>query len=383
LSYSSGDRDTLAPAKAQAERVGFNRICLLACVAMLAIALRSSRAQESRPSLLDLADPREIATRELQQARQEVEQAQLAVRSAKAELDGFIAHHFEEHRARAAAKSQGPQVVSAPKPTADPEVEQLKGQIEGLTKERDELLSHYTPAHPEVAAAQGRIALASQKLAALAAANAGDALPEANEVAAAAAEQLAELSLAEKRYHEEVALQYQEILDRWQAAERNLQTALEIENAAAKRLAAFEVPSLDEAGQSSEPAATSQLNDSSASSPSSQRASQSLALAALLIALALAALAAVRLARSDSVFATADDVAAALAVPVVGIIPAIAARGSAAAPRSLLRSALLLVEIVLAIALLALVVSSLQRPGFLSQMFSDPIGTLRQLAGGK
>jgi hypothetical protein len=53
-----------------------------------------------------------------------------------------------------------------------------------------------------------------------------------------------------------------------------------------------------------------------------------MALAALVLALAVAAVAAVRLARSsaDPIFSSPDEVAAALAIPVVGISPAAASQ---------------------------------------------------------
>jgi hypothetical protein len=110
-------------------------------------------------------------------------------------------------------------------------------------------------------------------------------------------------------------------------------------------------------------------------------------LAALLIALAVAALAAVRLARStaDPIFASADEVAAALAIPVVGIIPAAAARVQKARSVTRRRKVPLVLQLFVAGGVFALAAFVVQNTGGLWQHCSEAlqaVGSATEAIGG-
>jgi hypothetical protein len=166
---------------------------------------------------------------------------------------------------------------------------------------------------------------------------------------------------------------------------------MDAESAAAERLAALAslgpqpagtataVATPESASTASETKTGATATLSTASEPSRQSASQPLVLAALVIALVIAAVAAVKLARAgdESVFAGADDAAATLALPVVGVIPAV---GPAWAGRSVFdryRSMTILGQMLLAVAIFALVAYCVQNPSFLWELCTDPARTLR------
>lgn len=137
----------------------------------------------------------------------------------------------------------------------------------------------------------------------------------------------------------------------------------------------------DEDGPSAERPATtaSRANDPTEMTQAPrdpQKNSQPLALVAMLAALALAGLAAIKLARASNqgVFTSADEVGAALALPVVGVIPAIVAASPArTAARPVLRGARLFLEIGLALMVFAAVAYFVQDPSFFWRLWDHPL----------
>jgi hypothetical protein len=158
---------------------------------------------------------------------------------------------------------------------------------------------------------------------------------------------------------------------KWESTQRALDNAMDAETAAARRLAELASQiSRAERGETrvlAEPAPAGPTDIASTaheSAPRESRSSQSFVLAALIIALLAAAVASVKLARAsdDSVFAGADDAAAALSLPVVGVIPATThavARGSLFGRY---RALTLLAQMLLAVAVFAAVAYIVQSP---------------------
>jgi hypothetical protein len=325
----------------------------------------------------------ESATRDLQLARQNTEKAKLAARAERTELESFVAVHFEEHRL------QRPDLVGAPQPSSnlpepkralDPEWNEINRQLQDLLARRDELLERFTTAHPEVADAEQRIALLSDQLAAL-----GDPGGDAEGLSPG---QLAEsppsggppsLENPTSRSHspETDAEQYQRIFERWQTAERNLQLAVAAENDATRRLAAIEPPA------NAKPQGKSRSTAKPVPAVADGRlpTSQPLALAALLIALAVAALAAVRLARSDSSFSNLDEVAAALALPVICVIPGVkSAGGRRTSAASITRGVVFVAELVVAFFIFVMLAYGVQNAPVLWRLGTHPVETLNRVA---
>jgi hypothetical protein len=343
----------------------------LAVVATHAVALESLDAAS-----VESEWQREVAAREVAKAGKAVEQARAEATEAKAALDRFVAEHFNELRSHIADPL--PEPVRRPlvtKPVPSPQAERLNHQISELTARRDELLEHLTAAHPEVVDVDGRIAEVSQRLKALGDAAEDVALGEPIASGNTAATPSATASLAERQRQEAAIRLYDEYLARWQSAEQELQEATAAEESAARRLAALSAPSpktpavtTPEAvapGIAGPPSAGPIIPAPQRLSVEAERGSQPLAIAALLIALAVAALAAVKLARSsgEAMFSSVEDVAAALALPVVGVIPTAQAIGGAEDLASRARrSAIVAGQILLAIAIFALVAYCVQNP---------------------
>jgi hypothetical protein len=107
-----------------------------------------------------------------------------------------------------------------------------------------------------------------------------------------------------------------------------------------------------------------------------------LVLAALIIALVVAALASVKLARAtdESLFAGADDAAAVLALPVVGVIPALSPALVRATLSQRFRALRVIAQMLLAVALFAAIAYFVQNPAFVWQWISDPLGAIRGAA---
>ncbi len=209
---------------------------LLAALTILAgplgATLSARAAVVASAPLLDSAQQREVALRELQLARQAAEQARLAERAAKTTLDGFVALHFEEHRAGGEApppevcpaepRERLPPAVGARNPQRD----QLKEQMRYLTERREELLRRVTSVHPEVTEIDERIAALSKSFAALGipVIDAEDLPPgTSGEPSPQPLQPLALPSSTLQHYDEGVARLYQATFERWRIAKRNVQ----------------------------------------------------------------------------------------------------------------------------------------------------------------
>lgn len=361
---------------------------LVGIVELLACVSTTSGLDTLDARRLGIERQREVATRQLEQARKTVAQARSAAAIAKRDLDVFVEQHFDDLRVDATAPPREPQKPSTPAKIApDPQVAYLNRELSDLMTRRKRLLERYTAAHPEVTGIEAQITEFSARLAALEKAKGAEDLsaPTPNNAGVANPAPV-EPTKADRQRRESAAALYGQLTRRWQAAEHELQLALEVEEQAAKQLAAIELP----ASTTPTSPTTSARNAGRTETPASgtpERGSQPLALAALLIALAVAALAAVKLARasSDSLFASAEDVAAALALPVVGIFPAAESVGPAYGAVRLARGSVVLAEIVLAIAVFALIVYCVQNPASLWEVFTHPIeslgGVSRRLVG--
>jgi hypothetical protein len=327
------------------------------------------------PDKLETSGQREIAARELEQAHQVADEARSAERAAKVELDDFVSRRFEAHPVRVAPLARSSEPLPAAKPTPSPEWVQLNQQLQELVKDRDQLLRRFTAAHPEVTDVEQRIAVHSERLAALEIPrDDAEFLPQGGVAEQVTVPAAAEPLANEHEEHQVFAARYEQVFQRWQVAQRKLQAAIAAEDAAAERLAACDVP------EDSKPLAAQNLSPMTEVSDGPQNGSQPLALAALLIALAVAALAAARLARSDSIFSSIDEVAAALALPVVGVIPAMASTSTPArtATRPLVRGTIVVGEIVAAFLVFTLVAYGLQNPAAIWQFCTDPLEAVRR-----
>ncbi len=338
----------------------------------------------------------------MEHARAAVEVARAAAARSKQELDEFLAAHFEVMRSRAGESLPEPRQQSASKKPVSPvnqEAEQLNAQINALKLRRDELLQRFTQAHPEVLDVENRLGDLMLRLSSLQPGDTdaealapGDAVEDSEPADAGPNRQSIVL-----RQQQLAAEEYEQHVERWQAAEQDLKAALDVEERAAARLAAIEsppapTPSISSIGiMNSEPAATEaapvvQPTTAPMDSPSRQEGSQPLALAALLIALAVAALAAVRLARSSSdvYFENVDDVAAALALPVMGIITSTdsstAASLSQPPAARWIRNATFACELLLAVIAFALVAYGVQNPGALWHACTHPWESLGNIS---
>jgi hypothetical protein len=277
------------------------------------------------------------------------------------------------------------------------------------------LLGYLTEEHPEVVDVEGRIASLEERMASLGDLTGdGDAAGETRGREGKAVQQWEGYLKRQTSLRRQDAAEYQGLYDEWQSAERRLDAALVAESAAAGRLAAIEsaLPHVAQAAPGgvstaaddgpaaeSQDAALAQPRSAAAESKrvaaaarpaaaaSDSDGAQPLALAALLIALAVAALAAVRLARStaDPIFASADEVAAALAIPVVGIIPAAAARVQKARSDTRRRKVPLVLQLFVAGGVFALAAFVVQNTGGLWQHCSEAlqaVGSATEAIGG-
>jgi hypothetical protein len=317
---------------------------------------------------------------EVEQARRATQAARDAERVAKVDLDNFVNRHFDNHRTHipplAAETPQKSAAVSA----ADREWAKINEQLQATIRERDQLLRHFTPVHPEVADAEQRIAQLSGQLSAMdKPSDVVETAPAEAQAESPALPTLRPSPAIEHQQHREFAAQYEQLVGSWQAAHKSLLVAVAAEDAAEQRLVDFDAT------------ADARLQPAQGLPPAPMMAelrengSQPLTLAALLIALAVAALAAVRLARSDSVFSSIEDVAAALALPVVGVIPAsassVAMRRHVSGffgPRTQRVG-----EVVLAFIIFTLAVYGAMNPDLVWTLCTDPSEGIRQLSTGR
>lgn len=349
-----------------------------------------ARAEESHHGLRrQLETERATAAREVAQARARVKAATDEVAAAKQKLDGLIAQHLDElGREKKSAEPPGGKAAGHRRPEVA--IAQLNQQIEELTGRRAELLQRLTAAHPEVVNLDTRITEISAQIQVLQKPKAErETLPAGELVEGDAATVQAELDAhAQQARHREATLLYEKAFRKWELAQHDLESALAAERAAIDRLAALP-PSESVAAHPSPPvapaAAVPQVPEARTSSESvaaDHDNSQSLAMATLIVALAVAALAAVRLARSanETMFANADEITAALALPVVGVLPAI---DSSAEPRlgsRFVQGLVYLAQLLLALAVFALVAYAVQNIAAIAEAMMHPIESLHSAA---
>jgi len=346
---------------------------------------------------------RQQATAALKAAQIDVRHAQAAAKEARVRLDAFLTKHFKmPGQADVASPPDPPPDTTELAPRQNVEAKRFQSQLEELQAERERFLTRLTEAHPEVVDVDGRIAALEAKLE-----NLGDAIePEAEPVGdgphRTQGRDRADLAARQRQQSEDDAAEYQRLFDDWEAAEQALELARAAESRAAEYLAAIplhpvpkplasrptpanDMPHAAKGSAAVESTLTSQRVDRPASAPAATNSSsgtQSLALASLAIALALAALAAVRLARSsaDPLFSSADEAAAALAIPVVGIVPA-AASGAVRAIAPARKGLKLFMQLLLAVLVFCLVAYSIKYADEMWRFFADPVPGLRSLFG--
>ncbi len=377
----------------------------IAWVGLVSSALPCRGVDGADTGLLGIERQREIATRQLERAQSAVEVARSAAAKSKKELDQFLIAHFETMRSRAAEPlpvRRRPAPRIKPTKQTNREAEQLNAQIKELKLRRDELQQRFTDVHPEVAEVEGRLRDLMLRFSSLepVAENAESLAPgEVVDPSELVDPGPSRQSILHKQ-QQMAAEQYEQHVERWQAAEEDLKTALEAEEQAVARLASIQLPPALPSMTLPPPAATPSILTSepsvtvapprpaaSTAGESRQQGSQPLALAALLIALAVAALAAVKLARSSSdvYFENVDDVAAALALPVMGVlvptdnVPSSILFSQLPATR-LTRRAMLACELLLAVIAFALVAYGVQNPTALWHVCTHPLESLGNIA---
>jgi len=360
-------------------------------------------AADSDPAVAALERQREEAGREVKRARQRVKEATDAVAVAKTRLDAYIAEHLEELSRTKSAET--PENSAANQVSNEALTTQLNQQIEELTIERTQLLTRFTTSHPEVVNLDTRIAEISTQLHALSNPQSQrESLPPGEEVdgSSAVANKEAAASKSRQARHREAVEQYQQAFRKWELAQHDLELALAAERAAVDRLAAAApkpaaeriepaktVPQLTAEPETAavpvappkpvvlaEPKSPLAVEDPA-------RMSQQIALAALVIALAIAALAAVKLARTsnDTLFDGIDDIAAALALPVVGVLPSVERGGAVRLSTRMAQGISFIAQLAVAVTIFALVAYAVQNLGAIGSTLAHPIESLQRLGG--
>jgi len=315
------------------------------------------------------------AERELQTIRDAVAKARAQAAAAKLELDVFVVQHFAQQRATGSEPlPEAAPVAPAEEAATDPRIERLQQQIDQWAGQREELLQRFTESHPEVAELEQRITEAEKKLSSL-----EHTIPDPKAPSGAASTadsvSLQERAALQQRLQRESAARHDQLFEAWQAADRDLQAALNAEQAALRVMAALpsggeEQPQPQPQSIAATPAAPSLFDDQP-----HEPESHPVVLAILLVSLVVAAVASIGLARStrDGAFGSIEDVAAALSLPVVGMVPSSRLSGGAAwSLPGLNRSAILGVQLVLAVGIFALVAVAVQNPQLIMQLFHDP-----------
>ncbi len=360
-------------------RGGLTRVLLSVALTCLGFAPLAQGLQFQAAAGLQ---EREAATYDLAAARKETLDAQTEAQRTRLALDKFLSSHLDAQREVAALEAAS----DAGLKEQTKHRHELQSQLAELQSKRVTLLETLTEEHPEVIEVSSRIEAIQGRLRTSEVAE----LPSQDESSTATGPALD-------------AASYQRLLGNWRTAERRLESARLAEAAAADRLAAvtnlllhspaardeMAAPSPDRVQSHSptEPKVEHQAADSSAtvladSHHEQASRTQTLALASLALAVMLAALAAVRLARatSDPLFASADEVSASLAVPVVGIVP-FGVRNSRATDAGMRRGFFLLGQITLALALFGAVAYAVVHFDAVLHLLSDPVGTLRSWFG--
>jgi hypothetical protein len=361
----------------------------------LAASLWLLSSAASLPALdldvLAASESRHQLSRRLDEARSQVDQARANAEEARRRLDAFLTRHFEEQqRAEPPRLERSSDNARHIGESPDRQRVMLEDELETLRVHRMRLLTYLTVAHPEVAEVDVRMKSIEQRLAELSGTAPGiQDLPAPPDEAE---RQWNEFVDAQKRRNEQDAAEYEDLFNAWRSAEDALVTALDEREAAERALEAFAALGESEPPAEAEPIEKPLAAEetavappdplvaqpAAAAPPRDARGSQTLALAALLIALAVAALAAVRLARSaaDPVFASVDEIAAALALPVIGMLPAAGRRAVQARAVSSSQRSRVWLQLALAVVVFALVVLVIQYADSLWRLASDPLSGL-------
>ncbi|MGD9722246.1 MAG: hypothetical protein AB7O59_11610 [Pirellulales bacterium] len=377
---------------------------LLAAALGLAAAPSSLRAAQlpsgmELPPAAEAAEAQQSAERNLAAARAAVTEARQAAMAAKAELENAVKATLEQvENAPADAQQQATRAeaeltVAGARST---EIEILQKLIADLQVERARLLDHMTAEHPLIEDANLRLADYKKQLAELERGQPRGANPAAPSARAAtpptAGPQLSSSGASSPDERRQISLRAAEAMVKWEAAQRKLQAAMEAESSHAERLAAtaarlseMALAAADQ--QETKTAATAPLLPAAPDLPASpqsdpsapQNSSQPLVLAALVIALVVAAVASIKLARSQSanVFSGADDTAATLSLPVIGVIPAPTPAMAYASVFQRHRTMTFLAQMLLAVIVFAIVAWCVQNPGSMWQFVREPAEVLR------
>jgi hypothetical protein len=383
-------------------RVGFAQMAVAAAVlAMGTIACCPSlSAADDLPAMNreQLAELHLAAEQQLDTARQAVARARAVAAQAQSELERAAAENETLAKAPALEKStvaaeKAPAGATAEMQTA---IEAVRLQIQTLQAERTELLQHKTAEHPLIVDVDVRLQECADKLTELlrdpAASEALPAAKEAESVEFGAPQPSAAEAYAAQR--QQAAARLQTALSNWQAADAELRRAVDAEVTATRRLAELSraVPAPEPVAEATpEPrkigeipatvnAATPSAREAAAPiqehvTPDSDRVgSQPLVLGALVLALVVAAVAAIKLAKAgdDTVFAGADDAAATLALPVMGIIPATPSGLRRTSHAQRLRAMQFLAQLVAAVLVFAAVAYAVQNPATVWEFCTHP-----------
>ena len=383
--------------------VGFAHSAVAAAVlafGMIAGGASPSAADDlATKSRDELAELHHAAEQELDAARAAVTRARAAATEAKSELERAAAENESLAKAPAPEKS----TVDAEKPSAGASaesqtaIEAVRLQIQTLQAERTELLQHKTAEHPLIVDVDVRLQECADKLTELlrdpAAAEALSATKGAESVELGAPQPSAAEAYAAQR--QQAAARLQAALAHWQAADAELRRTVDAEVAATRRLAELSrtVPAAEPIADVAPPEPRT-IDDVPAAVPApmpsprevampeyehltaetEHAGSQPLVLGALILALVVAAFAAIKLAKAgdDSVFSGADDAAATLALPVMGIIPATPSGLRSTSHAQRLRAIQLLAQVFAAVLVFAAVAYAVQNPATVWEFCTHP-----------
>lgn len=380
------------------------RLADACAIALLMAASWQSRAgAEFQPGEPNFAAQRELAAQQLERARETVAKARSAAAEARTRLDQFVGQHFDGLRMQVetplavpaqAKRAAVPRRSPAADATAEVEAQWLKEQIQELTTQRNALTRQYTAEHPAVADIGLKLSELTQRLAAITRPKADGDTPQGADSSvldATVDSQLVAQLTADKERHQEAVRQYQALMLQWQVAERNLQAAEDDAANAAEKLAAIDaaiaITAVNEEREAPDAAAgpsASKHRAAAADAPGAaerpRQGSSPLIAAAFLVALLVAAVAAVKLARatSDATFNSVDEAAAALALPVVGVIPRGASSSSTSRTLAPMPSGIVVLgEVLAALFVFALVAYCVQNPDFLWTLCTNPLECFR------
>ncbi len=366
---------------------------------------------------------------ELNRACAAVSEARDAAVSAKAELEAAIAAGAlanesvrpDDKRAAPSSTSQSRAESAAVADANAEELATLRRLIAELKAERMELLAHLTHQHPLIIDADLRLAEYQRQLVVLTArptTNQGTGQDErtlrfAVEDTSLAVEATPSSppSAIEQEADQRLRAGSQRLrqaMAKWDTAQAMLEAAVDAESATAERIAAMAseqarsqhaaaaIPLAETSAQEGvaqeednveesqaetpdEPDTATASNTAAVSDSENARGSQPLVLAALILALVIAAIASVTLARAtdESVFAGADDAAAVLLLPVLGVIPAATPALAHGTVFQRHQTLTFLAQVLVAVVVFALVAYCVENPGSVWQLIRDPASAWR------